>query len=150
MSGGTIVLVQASTGSTAQYDYRVSATSPTITAGTLQVGKSTTAINFAFRIQGQTPNLVIDNTTNNKTVLLTGGTTVNLNATINSGTTLDLGGTQLASTAQSPTTELSSKPNLSITRRLRFFTSQMRPASPISTMVWMSVPPAISAAQRWR
>ena len=40
------------------------------TGGTLNVGTAATATNFNFRVQGQMPNVVIDNTTNNKTANL--------------------------------------------------------------------------------
>ena len=36
--------------------------------GTLNIGTAATATNFTFRAQGQTPNVVVDNTTNNKTL----------------------------------------------------------------------------------
>ncbi len=94
MSGGTIVLVQASTG-TAPYDYRVSSLNPVVTGGTLQIGNAATTTNFTFRIGGALPNVVIDNTVNNKTALLFAGTPLNvayLNTTINPGATLNLGG----------------------------------------------------------
>ena len=65
MSGGTINLVQATVAAT-PIDYQVLSVS-TITGGTLNVGTAATATNFNFRIRGNAPNLVIDNTTNTKT-----------------------------------------------------------------------------------
>src|SRR5207253_4492041 len=71
MSGGTINLVNSNTLTTPDYNMqgRVDAF-----GGTLQVGSAATATNFVFRIQGNVPNLVVDNTTNNKTAGLTGTT----------------------------------------------------------------------------
>ena len=40
--------------------------------GTLNFGTAATATNFVFRPQGQTPNVVVDNTTNTKTLNLSG------------------------------------------------------------------------------
>ena len=74
MSGGTINLVQASTGAT-PLDYQVGSTA-LITGGTVNVGTAATATNFTFRMQGQMPNVVIDNTTNNKTANCSGQTNV--------------------------------------------------------------------------
>ena len=89
MSGGTINLVQATTTGATLQDYQVSSTA-FITGGTLNVGTAATATNFVFRIQGQMPNVVIDNTTNNKTANLSGQTNVWGNLTINTGTTMNL------------------------------------------------------------
>ena len=55
------------------------------TGGTLNVGTAATATNFTFRAQGQTPAIVVDNTTNNKTLLLSGQLNVWGVLTINSG-----------------------------------------------------------------
>lgn len=90
MSGGTIVLVQRTTGATIR-DYYVVAT-PTITGGTLQVGTAATATNFNFRLYGYAPNIDINNTTNNKKVevyQLTGVLFVYGTLTVNPGTTFD-------------------------------------------------------------
>ena len=65
MSGGAINIVQASTGST-QIDYQNLAAA-TVSGGTLNIGTAATVTKFTFNIRGNTPNLVIDNTTNNKT-----------------------------------------------------------------------------------
>ena len=100
MSGGAINLVQRSTGATI-LDYQVSTTSPSITGGTLNVGTAATATNFNFGIQGAMPNVVIDNTTNNKTANLVAAASAYGTTTINSGATLNLNGftyTERAST----------------------------------------------------
>ncbi|MDQ1592641.1 MAG: hypothetical protein QOG71_3268 [Pyrinomonadaceae bacterium] len=90
MSGGTINLVQASTAAT-PFDYQFSGTA-NITGGTLNVGTAATATNFNFRIRGQVPNLVINNTTNNKTATLIAQTNVFGDITVSPGTTLNLNG----------------------------------------------------------
>ncbi len=86
MSGGTINLVNRATGATI-LDYNVATTSPTITGGTLNVGTAATATNFNFGIQGAMPNVVVDNTTNNKTANLVATARVYGNLTINTGAT---------------------------------------------------------------
>ncbi|MEI6408536.1 MAG: fibronectin type III domain-containing protein [Bacteroidota bacterium] len=91
MTGGTINLVQRSTGTTI-LDYNVATTAPTITGGTLNIGTAATTTNFDFRIQGAIPNLVVNNTTNNKQALLSAAATVYLNITVNSGATLNCNG----------------------------------------------------------
>ncbi len=85
-SGGTINLVQNNGLATA--DYNVAGTM-NFTGGTLNIGTAATAGTFTFRAQGQLPHLVIDNTTNAKTLNLTGQTNVWGNLTINTGTTLN-------------------------------------------------------------
>ena len=60
------------------------------TGGTLNVGTAATAVNFNFRVQGQMPNVVIDNTSNNKNALLSGQGNVWGNLTINTGTMVNL------------------------------------------------------------
>jgi hypothetical protein len=87
MSGGAINLVQANTNAT-PLDYQVSSTA-NITGGTLNVGTAATATNFIFRIRGQVPALVIDNTTNNKSVLLSAQTNTFGDVTLNPGTSLN-------------------------------------------------------------
>jgi hypothetical protein len=90
MSGGTIVLVQRSTGATIR-DYYVLAT-PTITGGTLQVGTAATATNFNFRLHGNAPNIEINNATNNKKVEVfqtSGVLNIYGTLTVNPGTTFD-------------------------------------------------------------
>jgi uncharacterized repeat protein (TIGR01451 family) len=69
-SGGTINLVQACTGAT-PVDYINTSASNVALTGTLQAGTAATAANFNFRIRTNIPNLVVDNTTNNKTVTAT-------------------------------------------------------------------------------
>ena len=84
MSGGTINLVQATTTGATLQDYQVSSV-PNITGGTLNVGTAATVTNFNFRIQGATPNVVVDNTTNAKTATLTATTIVYGDLTITTG-----------------------------------------------------------------
>ncbi|RYE01882.1 MAG: hypothetical protein EOP50_01245 [Sphingobacteriales bacterium] len=104
ISGGTINLVQASTGGT-QYDYYVGATNPTITGGTLNVGTAATVTKFTFVIMGAMPNVVIDNTTNNKTAQLNSTSPAVAYGTvlINPGTTLNLNGTSMTERASTLT-----------------------------------------------
>ena len=90
MTGGTINLVQPCTGAT-PVDYNNTAN--IIAAnGTLQVGKSSTATNFNFRIRGNVPNLVIDNTTNNKTATATAQVNLLGSTTISTGATFVING----------------------------------------------------------
>ena len=88
MSGGTINLVQASTNA-APLDYNQTGTM-VYSGGTLNLGTAATATNFVFRVQGQMPAVVIDNTTNNKTANLSAQGNVWGNLTIPTGTTLNL------------------------------------------------------------
>ena len=90
MSGGTIVLVQRSTGGT-PLDYSMLGTL-NYTGGTLQVGNGATSTNFDFRLRGQMPALLVDNTTNAKSVLLTAQAAILGDLTLNTGTSLNLGG----------------------------------------------------------
>ena len=93
VSGGTINLVQRSTATT-PLDYYVAGTY-SFTGGTLSVGTTATATNFDFRIRGSMPNLIIDNTTNNKSAVLQGQTNVFGTATIPVGAALNLNGNLL-------------------------------------------------------
>jgi uncharacterized repeat protein (TIGR01451 family) len=85
MTGGTIIINQASTGAT-PIDYQNLAVANNA-SGTLRTGTGATVTNFNFRVRGSIPNLIIDNTTNNKTatataqVILFGSTTINTGAT---------------------------------------------------------------------
>ena len=88
ISGGSINLVQANTAAT-PVDYNETGTM-VYSGGTLNVGTAATATNFIFRVQGQTPNVVVDNTTNNKTLNLSGQLNVWGNLTINTGTTVNV------------------------------------------------------------
>ena len=88
LSGGSINLVQANTAAT-PVDYNEAGTM-VYTGGTLNVGTAATATNFVFRVQGQTPNVVLDNTTSNKTLNLSGQLNVWGNLTINPGTTVNV------------------------------------------------------------
>ena len=87
MSGGTINMVNSAGLTTADYNQQGTIN---FTGGTVQFGTAATATNFKFRLQGNTPNVVIDNTTNNKTLLLSGTAWVYGNVTISTGTTLHL------------------------------------------------------------
>jgi hypothetical protein len=89
-TGGTINLVQASTGAT-PIDYINSAPSVS-SGGTLQAGTGATVTNFNFRLRGNIPNLVIDNTTNNKTATATAQINLNGTTLIKPGTTLVING----------------------------------------------------------
>ncbi len=89
-TGGTLTLVQRSTGAT-QQDYNVTPTGG-LTAGILQVGNSATATNFNFNIRGNVPTLLIDNTTNAKTAILGAQLNVWNSITVNTGATLNLNG----------------------------------------------------------
>ena len=80
--------MQANTAAT-PVDYNQTGTM-IFTGGTLNVGTTATATNFIFRVQGQTPNVVVDNTTNNKTLNLSGQLNVWGNLTINPGTTVNV------------------------------------------------------------
>ena len=93
MSGGTIVLVQrnSATLATTTRDY-FNVGTPTITGGTLQVGTAATATNFNFRLNGNAPNIEINNTTNNKKVEVfqtSGVLNILGTLTVNLGTTFD-------------------------------------------------------------
>lgn len=88
LSGGSINLVQASTAAT-PLDYSQSGTM-NFTGGTLNVGTAATLTNFLFRVQGQMPNVLIDNTGTSKNVNLSGQGNVWGNLTINAGSTLNL------------------------------------------------------------
>jgi hypothetical protein len=90
MTGGTINIVQASTGTT-QIDYQNLAT-VTNASGTLNVGTAATATKFTFTLRGNIPNLVIDNTTNNKTATATAQVNLRGTTTINAGTTMVING----------------------------------------------------------
>lgn len=70
MTGGKIVLVQASTAP-APLDYWVEGSAPP-TGGTLQIGSPATATNFLFRIRGNVPNLLFDTSGTPKSVALSG------------------------------------------------------------------------------
>nr|MBP7483541.1 hypothetical protein [Lacunisphaera sp.] len=87
-SGGTINLVQACTGGT-PVDYNMGGTM-NFTGGTLNVGTAATVTGLTFRVQGQMPNVVIDNTTLSKQVALTGQGNVWGNLTINPGTSINV------------------------------------------------------------
>ena len=87
-SGGSINLVQANTATT-PVDYNQTGTM-VYSGGTLNVGTADTVTNFNFRAQGQMPSVVVDNTTNNKNLLLSGQGNVWGSLTINPGTTVNV------------------------------------------------------------
>ncbi|HST24161.1 MAG TPA: C25 family cysteine peptidase, partial [Blastocatellia bacterium] len=95
MSGGTINLVQINSNATAanRRDYSVLGTA-NVTGGTLNVGTAATtgnAGNFDFRIGGQVPALVLNNTTNNKNVILISQMNTFGNVTVNTGCSINTG-----------------------------------------------------------
>jgi hypothetical protein len=92
MSGGTIVLNQASTAATTPLDFDILSGTVNYTGGTLQIGSAATATNFNFRINGNAPAIIINNTTNNKTATATAQTVVFGDITVSPGTTLNLNG----------------------------------------------------------
>ena len=87
MSGGSINLVNSNGLTTA--DYNQSGTM-VYTGGTLNIGTAATATNFSFRAQGQAPSVVVDNTVNNKTLILSGQLNPWGNLTINPGTAVNV------------------------------------------------------------
>jgi Fe-S cluster assembly iron-binding protein IscA len=89
ISGGDINLVNRNTNAS-PLDYSLNGSTLNITGGTLNIGTAATGTNFDFRIQGTTPNLVVDNTTNAKTALLSAATTIRGNITVNTGSILNL------------------------------------------------------------
>jgi hypothetical protein len=95
MSAGVINLIQINSTATAanRRDYSVLGVA-NITGGTLNVGTAATtgnAGNFDFRIQGQVPALVVNNTTNVKNVILVGQMNTLGNVTIPVGSSLNTG-----------------------------------------------------------
>ena len=62
-------------------------------------GPALTAVNFNFRISGNTPSMVVDNTTNNKTATFIAQTLIHGNTTVPTGTTFALNGFLVAPTA---------------------------------------------------
>lgn len=87
MSGGTINMVQASTGAT-PVDWNVVCNVFNYTGGILQAGTGATTTNFNFRIRGFAPGLTVNNTTNNKTATIAATTYTYGNVLVNSGTSL--------------------------------------------------------------
>ncbi|HKI02664.1 MAG TPA: fibronectin type III domain-containing protein, partial [Thermoanaerobaculia bacterium] len=90
MTGGTINIVQASTGAT-QIDYQNLAIA-TAAGGTVRVGTAATVTKFTFNLRGNLPNLIIDNTTNNKSASATAQVNLLGTTLINTGTTLTING----------------------------------------------------------
>ena len=92
ISGGAINLVNRNGAATPGLDYNVTGTS-TITGGTLQVGTAATATNFNFRLNGNTPGIVLNNAGTPKTATLA-GTVFNYGTLlVNPGTTFDVAAT---------------------------------------------------------
>ncbi|MDF2382550.1 T9SS type A sorting domain-containing protein [Nostoc ellipsosporum NOK] len=91
MSGGNINLVQASTGAT-PIDWIATNTAFNYTGGTVTTGTGATTTNFNFRLRGNLPGLIVDNTTNNKTATATSQVNLNGPTTINSGATFVISG----------------------------------------------------------
>ena len=87
MSGGAINLVNSNGLTTADYNQTGTMV---YTGGTLNVGTADTVTNFNFRAQGQMPAVVVDNTTNNKNLLLSGQGNVWGVLTTNPGTTVNV------------------------------------------------------------
>ena len=87
MSGGAINLVNSNGLTTADYNQTGTMV---YSGGTLNVGTADTVTNFNFRAQGQMPAVVVDNTTNNKNLLLSGQGNVWGVLTINPGTTVNV------------------------------------------------------------
>ncbi len=81
MSGGTIVLQLKSTGAT-QLDYSIAPIIMAITGGALQAGNASTPAATTFRIQGNTPGLVL-NATNNPGITQVAAVIVNGDLTLN-------------------------------------------------------------------
>ena len=94
MSGGTINLIQASIAVT-PIDYQVPAIS-NITGGTLNIGTAATAVNFNFRIRGNTPAINVDNTVNGKTATFTTPGLIAGNVNIPAGAAVALNGFAVA------------------------------------------------------
>jgi uncharacterized repeat protein (TIGR01451 family) len=90
MTGGTINIVQASTGAT-QIDYQNLAIA-TAAAGTVRVGTGATVTKFTYNLRGSLPNLIIDNTTNNKSASATAQVNLFGTTLINTGTTFTING----------------------------------------------------------
>jgi hypothetical protein len=95
-SGGTINLVQANSNGTTPLDYQNDAGTLSISGGTFNIGTSATATNFSFRISGALPSLVVDNTTNNKTAILSAAATSYSTVLVNTGAGINTNGYTLS------------------------------------------------------
>lgn len=89
MSGGSIVLQNASTG-TGNRDYYVDAENMNITGGTLQIGNANSGTAQTFYISGSAPSVVIDNTVSGHNARLLNDLNVYGSTLINTGTSLNL------------------------------------------------------------
>ncbi len=130
MSGGSITIVQINSTALAnnRRDWAVLGTA-TYTGGTLNIGTGATNGNsgdFTFRINGLVPDFVIDNTTNNKAVALTGQANFLGNVSINPGTTLNLNG-QLMQVAGTTVTNNGTLTGTATGSRLYFLGSGVGP-----------------------
>jgi hypothetical protein len=97
ISGGTIVIQNASTAATGPRDYRMQSGTTgttTVTGGTLQLGNASSSAAQTFDIAGVVPNLVLNNAVAGHTATFLAPVTWNnltLDITINSGTNLSIG-----------------------------------------------------------
>ena len=90
MSGGSIVIQNAADGGSGPRDYNNNAVTKNITGGTVQIGNGGSGIAKTFFLQGDAPNLVIDNTSAGHTARLLGNLIVKFSTTINTTNTLRL------------------------------------------------------------
>jgi len=92
ITGGTIVLQNASSAVSGPRDYRNSAGAQNITGGTLRLGNSSSGAPQIFVLNGSAPALVISNDVGGHTARLVGATTVVGATQITASATLDLNG----------------------------------------------------------
>jgi len=102
ISGGSIVVQNASTAATGPRDYRLQSGSATtsngisgVTGGTLQLGNASTAAVQAFSIQGVVSNLTLTNNGGANTAIWGAAAVwnnISRNITIETGTTMNFGG----------------------------------------------------------
>ncbi len=105
LSGGTINIVQAnSTGGAIPVDLRINGTMNfTLPGTTVNLGTAATTGGLNMRVSGNVPNLVVDNTTTNKTATFIAQTVIFGNQTINTGTTYNLNGFLVATVGANST-----------------------------------------------
>lgn len=93
ITAGTVNVILANTGGSGPRDVRgTSATSPTITGGTINLGTAASGTAKTFVVQGSIPSLVVTNTSAGHTGSLNASTSVFGDVTINSTATLNLNG----------------------------------------------------------
>jgi len=93
VTGGTINVPNANTGASGPRDIRGASVLLASSGGTINVGNAATATNFIFRVQGVVPaSVIVNNSTNPKTLQAVGTTIINGNLTINTGSTFDING----------------------------------------------------------